>query len=71
MRGLDIFTPRPISNRASKFQDAMMSTTSRSVLMPVICGHAYDRIYLSVNVTPVIGTHVGPNGLGFASVKAR
>jgi fatty acid-binding protein DegV len=28
------------------------------------------RDILLVNVTPVIGTHVGPNGLGFASVKA-
>lgn len=28
------------------------------------------RDILLVNVTPVIGTHVGPNGLGFAAVRA-
>jgi DegV family protein with EDD domain len=25
---------------------------------------------LSINITPVLGTHVGPNGLGFASVQS-
>ena len=29
---------------------------------------AVPRDILMVNVTPLIGTHVGPNGLGFASV---
>jgi fatty acid-binding protein DegV len=28
------------------------------------------RDILMVNVTTVIGTHVGPNGLGFAAVSA-
>jgi fatty acid-binding protein DegV len=28
------------------------------------------RDILMVNVTTVIGTHVGPNGLGFAAVRA-
>jgi fatty acid-binding protein DegV len=28
------------------------------------------REILMVNVTPVIGAHVGPNGLGFAAVRA-
>jgi fatty acid-binding protein DegV len=28
------------------------------------------RDILMVNVTPVIGTHVGPNGLGFAAVRS-
>jgi fatty acid-binding protein DegV len=27
------------------------------------------RDILMVNVTTVIGTHVGPNGLGFAAVR--
>src|SRR5215216_2646558 len=45
--------------RARGFLNAMMETASQS--MP--------RDILLVNVTPVIGTHVGPNGLGFAAVK--
>ena len=28
------------------------------------------RDILMINATPVIGTHIGPNGLGFAAVKA-
>jgi hypothetical protein len=28
------------------------------------------RDVLFINVTTVIGTHVGPNGLGFAAVRA-
>jgi hypothetical protein len=30
---------------------------------------AVPRDILMVNVTTVIGTHVGPNGLGFAVVR--
>ena len=46
--------------RAREFLDAMMQTASQSV----------PRDILMVNVTPVIGTHVGPNGLGFAAVRS-
>jgi DegV family protein with EDD domain len=46
--------------RAREFLNAMMQTASQSV----------PRDILMVNVTPVIGTHVGPNGLGFAAVRA-
>ncbi len=45
--------------RARKFLNQIMSEMSQSV----------PRDILMVNVTTVIGTHVGPNGLGFASVK--
>jgi DegV family protein with EDD domain len=45
--------------RARQFLNAMMQTASQAV----------PRDILMVNVTPVIGTHVGPNGLGFAAVK--
>ncbi|MGE5250133.1 MAG: DegV family protein [Bacteroidota bacterium] len=46
--------------RARGFLDALMQRASQSV----------PREVLFVNVTPVIGTHVGPDGLGFASVSA-
>ena len=46
--------------RAKEFLNSVMQQASQSV----------PRDILMVNVTPVIGTHVGPNGLGFASVKA-
>lgn len=46
--------------RAREFLHAMMQQSSQSV----------PRDILMVNVTPVIGTHVGPNGLGFAAVTA-
>jgi len=46
--------------RAKEFLNAVMQRASQSV----------PRDILMVNVTTVIGTHVGPNGLGFASVKA-
>jgi DegV family protein with EDD domain len=46
-------------SRAKEFLDVVMQKAIRS--MP--------RDILMVNVTPVIGTHVGPNGLGFASVR--
>src|SRR5512142_2317137 len=46
--------------RAREFLQVVMITMNRS--MP--------RDILLVNVTPVIGTHVGPNGLGFAAVRA-
>jgi DegV family protein with EDD domain len=45
--------------RAKEFLNAVMQKAIRS--MP--------RDILMVNVTTVIGTHVGPNGLGFAAVK--
>jgi len=45
--------------RAKEFLEAVMQKANRS--MP--------RDILMVNVTPVIGTHVGPNGLGFATVR--
>ncbi len=44
--------------RAKEFLDAVMQKASQSV----------PRDILMVNVTTVIGTHVGPNGLGFAAV---
>ena len=47
-------------HRAREFLQSVMMEMNRS--MP--------RDILLVNVTPVIGTHVGPNGLGFAAVKA-
>ena len=45
--------------RAKELLNALMGQASQSV----------PRDILMVNVTTVIGTHVGPNGLGFASVK--
>jgi DegV family protein with EDD domain len=45
--------------RAREFLNMVMEKAIRS--MP--------RDILMVNVTPTIGTHVGPNGLGFASVR--
>lgn len=44
--------------RAREFLNALMQKASQSV----------PRDILMVNVTTVIGTHVGPNGLGFATV---
>jgi DegV family protein with EDD domain len=46
--------------RAREFLNRIMMEFSQSI----------PRDILMVNVTPVIGTHVGPNGLGFAVVKA-
>jgi len=45
--------------RAREFLNAVMQKASQSV----------PRDILMVNVTTVIGTHVGPNGLGFAAVS--
>ena len=45
--------------RAKAFLKELMLKVSQSVPCDI----------LVVNVTPVIGTHVGPNGLGFASVR--
>jgi DegV family protein with EDD domain len=45
--------------RAREFLNELMQTSSQSV----------PRDILMVNVTTVIGTHVGPNGLGFAAVR--
>jgi fatty acid kinase fatty acid binding subunit len=45
--------------RAREFLNSVMQKASQSV----------PRDILMVNVTPVIGTHVGPNGLGFAAVQ--
>jgi len=47
--------------RAKELLNALMQKASQSV----------PRDILMVNVTTVIGTHVGPNGLGFAAVKDR
>jgi len=46
-------------HRARKLLNEMMSRVRQSV----------PRDILFVNVTAVIGTHLGPNGLGFAAVK--
>jgi DegV family protein with EDD domain len=45
--------------RAREFLNELMQTASQSV----------PRDIFMVNVTTVIGTHVGPNGLGFAAVR--
>jgi DegV family protein with EDD domain len=45
--------------RAREFLNVLMQKASQSV----------PRDILMVNVTTVIGTHVGPNGLGFAAVR--
>jgi DegV family protein with EDD domain len=47
--------------RAKEFLNELMQRASQSV----------PRDILMVNVTTVIGTHVGPNGLGFAAVRKR
>jgi DegV family protein with EDD domain len=47
--------------RAHGFLNELMQKANQSV----------PREVLLVNVTTVIGTHVGPNGLGFASVQAK
>ena len=46
-------------HRARQLLDELMETVSQSI----------PRDIMMVNVTTVIGTHVGPNGLGFAAVK--
>jgi len=46
--------------RAKEFLNRMMREISQSI----------PRDILITNVTPVIGTHVGPRGLGFATVRA-
>jgi DegV family protein with EDD domain len=46
--------------RTREFLNELMQQDSQSV----------PRDILMVNVTTVIGTHVGPNGLGFAAVRA-
>lgn len=48
-----------VEARAREFLNGLMQTSSQSV----------PRDILMVNVTTVIGTHVGPNGLGFAAVR--
>ena len=45
--------------RAKEFLNTVMQKASQSV----------PRDILIVNVTTVIGTHIGPNGLGFAAVR--
>ena len=47
------------ASRAKEFLNELMQRASQSV----------PRDILMVNVTTVIGTHVGPNGLGFAAVR--
>ena len=46
--------------RAKEFLNRMMGEISQSI----------PRDIMMLNVTPVIGTHVGSNGLGFAAVRA-
>ena len=46
-------------SRAREFLNELMQRASQSV----------PRDIMMVNVTTVIGTHVGPNGLGFAAVR--
>jgi DegV family protein with EDD domain len=46
--------------RAKEFLNTVMQQASQAV----------PRDILMVNVTTVIGTHVGPNGLGFAAIRA-
>jgi fatty acid-binding protein DegV len=46
-------------SRAREFLNELMQKASQSV----------PRDILMVNVTTVIGTHVGPNGLGFAAIR--
>ncbi len=46
--------------RAREFLNQLMNETSQSL----------PRDILLVNATPVIGTHIGPNALGFAAVRA-
>ena len=46
--------------RAKEYLNRMMGEISQSL----------PRDIMMMNVTPVIGTHVGPDGLGFAAVKA-
>ena len=45
--------------RAREFLNQLMNEMSQSL----------PREILMVNVTPTIGTHVGPNGLGFAAIR--
>lgn len=47
--------------RAREFLELLMSSEVRKVI---------PREIRTVNVTSLIGTHIGPNGLGFAAVKA-
>ena len=47
-------------SRAREFLNELMQRASQSV----------PRDILMVNVTTVIGTHVGPHGLGFAAIRA-
>lgn len=47
--------------RAHDFLDTLMMEMNRSL----------PRDILLVNVTTVIGTHIGPNGLGFAAVRRQ
>jgi DegV family protein with EDD domain len=48
-----------VEARAREFLNKAMQEVSQSL----------PRDILMINATPVIGTHIGPNGLGFAAVK--
>ena len=48
--------------RAREFLELLMSSEVRKVI---------PREIRTVNVTSLIGTHIGPNGLGFAAVKVE
>ncbi len=47
--------------RAREFLNKAMLEDSQSL----------PRDILMINATPVIGTHIGPNGLGFAAIRAK
>ena len=49
-----------VESRAKELLNAVMQKASQSI----------PRDILMVNVTTVIGTHVGPNGLGFAAIRS-
>jgi DegV family protein with EDD domain len=48
-------------HRAREFLNLLMTSPARNQI---------PREIRIINVTPLIGTHIGPNGLGFAAVKA-
>ncbi len=48
-------------------QFAMLHTNAEADARAFLAAHR-PEVQLLVNVTPIIGTHVGPNGLGFAVV---
>ena len=47
---------------------AMLHTNAEADARKFIAQYRPDA-HMLINVTPIIGTHVGPNGLGFAVVQ--